>query len=145
MRVTMTGVVNSHLSQLLLSASLEVSNQFLASLEETQSVVSMIWLSEKKLLNCLESNGEIWSYYCIVSSCSGEVTYIKHDENSDLVHSSCTPVHIVSKRAFAPGARVRPRVSAKERFQLGAGKASMEIEEIETEPMGIVIVVVGPD
>ena len=52
MRVTMTGVVNSHLSQLLLSASLEVSNQFLASLEETQSSailsVPMSWKWAKK-------------------------------------------------------------------------------------------------
>ena len=131
MRVTMTGVVNSHLSQLLLSASLEVSNQFLASLEETQSVVSTIWLSEKKLLNCLESNGEMWSYYCIVSSCSGEVTYIKRDENSDLVPFS-SGVNVLSKRAFAPDARVRPRVSAEERSQLGAGEGSFEIVEIET-------------
>ena len=107
MRVTMTGVVNSHLSQLLLSASLEVSNQFLASLEETQSAVSTIWLNEKKLLNCLESNGEMWSYYCIVSSCSGEVTYKKRDENSDLVQFS-SGVVFGRKRAFAPDARVRP-------------------------------------
>jgi hypothetical protein len=73
MRVTMTGVVNSHLSQLLLSASLEVSNQFLASLEETQSSLSASWLSDQLLWNCLESNGEIWSYYLIVSSSSGEM------------------------------------------------------------------------
>jgi hypothetical protein len=53
MRVTMTGVVNSHLSQLL-SASLEVSNQFLASLEETQSTLSAFCVRDQKLLNCLD-------------------------------------------------------------------------------------------
>ena len=52
-------------------------------------------------------------------------TYVKHDENSDLVQSSSV------KRAFAPDARVRPRVSAEERSQLGAGEASFEIVKIE--------------
>ena len=46
------------------------------------------------------------------------------------------------KRAFAPDARVGPRVSAKERSQLGAGKASFEIEEMEIEPMSVMVEVV---
>ena len=139
MRVTMTGVVNSHFSQLLLSASLEVSNQFLASLEETQSVVSTCWLSEKKLWNCLERVMVKCGVITALCSCRGEVTYEKHDEMSDFVQYSSV------KRDFAPDARVGPRVSAEERSQLGAGEASFEIVKIEMKPMGIVIVEVGPD
>jgi hypothetical protein len=41
-------------------------------------------------------------------------------------------VGVLSKRAFSPDARVRPRVSAEERSQLGAGEGSFEIVEIET-------------
>jgi hypothetical protein len=67
------------------------------------------------------------------------VTYGKRDESSNSVPCSFI------ERAFAPDARVRPRVPAEERFQLGGGVGILEIIEKEMKPMVIVIVEVGPN